>query len=100
MYKTQRIDVRLSPREEEMLDEVRGTLTRSTWIRNQIITAHQQRETPAEPSVEAQAPEPRTLKTVKHFHKPGVLIEEWHEKGVKKSLHRCAEPSCTETMVR
>ena len=41
MYKTERLELRLTPREVEMLDQVRGPATRSAWIRRQILTAAQ-----------------------------------------------------------
>jgi len=46
MYKSVRVDLRLSPREAELLDEVRGNLTRSAWIRQQITNAAKTRMGP------------------------------------------------------
>ena len=39
MYKTERLELRLTPRELKILDQVRGGSTRSAWLRNQIIKA-------------------------------------------------------------
>lgn len=36
VYKSGRLDIRLTPRDLELLDQARGPLTRSAWIRNQI----------------------------------------------------------------
>jgi hypothetical protein len=39
MYKSERLELRLSAREVQILDQVRGASTRSAWIRNQIAHA-------------------------------------------------------------
>lgn len=44
--KTQTVSARLSPAETEVLDRVRGGLTRSAWI-EELIRAELQRATPA-----------------------------------------------------
>lgn len=56
MYKSQRIDLRLSPREIEILDEKRGSTTRSAFIRN-LIALHDGHPHP-DPHPEPLTPEP------------------------------------------
>lgn len=51
MYKTLRLELRLSAREVEMLDQIRGAMTRSAWIRNQILTHHRAHKTPLHPDI-------------------------------------------------
>jgi hypothetical protein len=39
MYKTERLELRLTRREVELLDQIRGSTSRSQWLRSQIIHA-------------------------------------------------------------
>lgn len=90
-----------------MLDKVRGTMTRSAWVRDQIRKAA---KTPTglvtRPTVESAGEDPapwegeKRLTTREHRHTIGVLIEEWYDKGTQKRMYRCAEPTCAKTMIR
>lgn len=44
MYKTERLELRLTHTELQMLDKIRGPVSRSAWIRNQILRVHNARE--------------------------------------------------------
>jgi hypothetical protein len=114
VYKTERLELRLTESELKMLDIVRGPSTRSAWIRNQILRVHTAQQ-PGPQDMHSAGPEVITKQRQtrldqieptpsrplpNHRHKPGTVIEEWFEKGQKKTLYRCTEPTCTETMVR
>lgn len=39
MYRTERLELRLTPHEQHLLDTIRGPASRSAWLRNQIALA-------------------------------------------------------------
>lgn len=42
MYRSERLELRLTPHEVALLDRIRGSASRSAWIRNQIARAQVQ----------------------------------------------------------
>ena len=40
MYRSARLELRLTETEVRMLDKIRGSVSRSAWIRNQILRVH------------------------------------------------------------
>lgn len=67
MYYSERLEIRLSAREAQILDNVRGMATRSQWLRAQIAAADT------------------------HLHRRGELVRETWEKGSKVKVYACTD---------
>lgn len=107
------VSTRLSDEEAAYLDEQRKGMKRGDYLR--LLLTHDERRhesgdlaevstnpqtmvTIEDPPIEKK--ELPNLKTVKHLHRQGALIETYYEKGTERKVYHCQEPSCPETIVR
>jgi hypothetical protein len=118
MYKSERVELRLSPREVEILDSVRGSASRSAWLRNQIAHAERADQTPLPSQLAPVIPDPiavaagekvphvsqilgtlsaETVSTDKppvHRHRRGAIISTGHHRGQTINTYVCAVEGC------
>lgn len=98
MYKNERLELRLTAAEVETLDRVRGSATRSAWLRNQIALAGPPARSAAGDALAsvtgvAQPPvwvEPPTEPTKRHLHKFIKGDQTGFRQGQKIHNYACA----------
>jgi hypothetical protein len=84
-----RVQVLLNDDDMELLDERRGKVPTSAYVRD-IIQNHLKNNMVA----------PDTTATDGHRHKPGVELAQRTVKGVTTTTYRCAHKGCDHTMER
>jgi hypothetical protein len=118
MYKSERLELRLTAREVEILDSVRGSATRSAWLRQQIVNADKVDQTPLPSQLAPVIPDPiavaagekvphvsqilgtlsaETVSTDKppvHRHKRGQVVSTGHHRGQTINTYECAVEGC------
>lgn len=86
---TRRVQVLLNEDDGAALDERRGTIPESKYVRD-VLRAHLKTNTVADGTTARDG----------HRHRPGKEIASRTLKGVTTTTYECAEPGCTHTMER
>lgn len=94
------LQIRITPRERELIDEHRGFHTVTDFILDSVMGRIQQMNAPIrEPQPGGWTAPTETLYDLNpHRHKRGTLASETTIKGVTIRSWNCSEPGCTEIL--